>query len=91
MKITEYRAKSGMLGETHLKQMIKLNAHSGLTLLIYVKRCIKFLLANHFHIQFIFLYVIRTTISLYCRGPGGAHSEMYKEKYARAGGVYGDH
>lgn len=41
MKVTERRSKSWVCGETHLKQMIKHNARSGLTMLIYVKRCIK--------------------------------------------------
>lgn len=42
MKVTEHRSKSYVCRDTHLKQMIKLNARSGFTVLIYVKRCIKF-------------------------------------------------
>lgn len=41
MKVTEQRSKNCVCRETHLKEMIKHNARSGLTVLIYVKRCIK--------------------------------------------------
>lgn len=43
MEIPECRSKSFVSGEPHLNHMIKLNANSGLTVLIYVKRFILYL------------------------------------------------
>lgn len=66
MKVTERRSKSWMCRETHLKQVIKHNARSGLTEIIYVRRCLKSPPAKIIFIyNSFFLCAIRAIVSSY--------------------------
>lgn len=90
MKVTEQKSKGWIWGKTHLKQMIKLNAHLELSVLIYVKRCIKSAPGKIISICISFFYVLRVMFLHTTEVLRGLILKCLTKNSVRTWGVYGD-